>query len=128
MNLFEKGSGFKHGLRDFARDVSFSSVSAAIVGAILSFTLMISVYTMAEAGGVPVSDADKFLVGGGADMCESCICSVILFIRFLQFDGRGYVVWYVSKNYDFWYTGRGAERNCTTICMACRAARRTNVS
>ncbi len=63
MNLFEKGSGFKHGLRDFARDVSFSSVSAAIVGAILSFTLMISVYTMAEAGGVPVSDADKFLVG-----------------------------------------------------------------
>ena len=63
MNLFEKGSGFKHGLRDFARDVSFSSVSAAIVGAILSFTLMISVYTMAEAGGVPVSVADKFLVG-----------------------------------------------------------------
>lgn len=63
MTLFEKGPGFRHGLRDFARDVSFSSVSAAIVGAILSFSLMISVYAMAETGGVAVSDADKFLVG-----------------------------------------------------------------
>lgn len=63
MTLFEKGPGFKHGLKDFAHDVSFASASAALVGAILSFTLMISVYAMAEAGGVPVSDADKFLVG-----------------------------------------------------------------
>lgn len=63
MTLFEKGPGFKHGLKDFAHDVSFASASAALVGAILSFTLMISVYAMAEAGGVLVSDADKFLVG-----------------------------------------------------------------
>ena len=63
MKLFEKGPGFRHSLRNFGHDVSFSSVSAAIVGAILSFTLMISVYAMAEAGGVPAPDADNFLVG-----------------------------------------------------------------
>lgn len=63
MNFFEKGPGFKHGLRDFCRDVSFSSVSASIVAAILSFTLMISTYAMGEAGGVSVPDTDRFLVG-----------------------------------------------------------------
>lgn len=63
MNVFERGPGFKHGLRDFARDVSFSSLSAAIVSSVLSFTLMISVYTMAESGGVASSVADVFLVG-----------------------------------------------------------------
>lgn len=63
MNLFEKGPGFKHGFRDFARDVSVASLSSAIVASILSFTLMISVYGMAESSGVATADADVFLVG-----------------------------------------------------------------
>ena len=63
MNKLEKGVGFKHCFGDFAKQVSLSTVSTAIVAAMFAFTALMSVYGMAEQNGVTNESVDIYLVG-----------------------------------------------------------------
>ena len=63
MNHLEKGYGFKNVFRDFGRDISLDSVSAAVVSAIFAFTSIIFVYSVGPAKGMMIEDINVWMSG-----------------------------------------------------------------
>jgi len=61
MSRIEKGYGFKHVFSDFCRDISPSSVSAAIIAAVFAFTAFISLYPVCTSAGLSATVVDEWL-------------------------------------------------------------------
>ncbi len=61
MKNIEKGIGFQHVFRDFCRDVSLSSVSAAVISAVFAFTAIIFLYPASASAGLAASIVDEWM-------------------------------------------------------------------
>jgi len=61
MKRIEKGYGFKHVFSDFCRDISLSSVSAAVIAAIFAFTGILFLYPASLSAGLTSTVVDEWM-------------------------------------------------------------------
>jgi len=61
MRIIEKGYGFQHMFRDFCRDISLSSISAAVISAVFAFTAIIFFYPASTSAGLSTAVVDEWM-------------------------------------------------------------------